>query len=95
MYMLLAYLPTAILPGNPPFARYVKERIIDPLGLNSTTYSPLVANRSGHLADPVAREGIDAGKGIFGKGKTRVMRFPGWFLDQSEDGNCRSRMRLF
>ncbi|KAK7058457.1 hypothetical protein VNI00_002091 [Paramarasmius palmivorus] len=87
MYMLLAYLPTAILPGNPPFARYVKERIIDPLGLNSTTYSPLVANRSGHLADPVAREGIDAEKDIFGKGKTRVMRFPGWFLDQSEDGN--------
>ncbi|KAK7050032.1 hypothetical protein VNI00_005464 [Paramarasmius palmivorus] len=90
MYTLLSYLPTALLPGNPPFARYVKERVLDPLGLSSTTYSPLVAEESGHLADPIAREGIDKDKDIFGKGKTRAMRFPGWFLDEGEDGSFKS-----
>uniref|UniRef100_A0A0W0G336 Beta-lactamase-related domain-containing protein n=1 Tax=Moniliophthora roreri TaxID=221103 RepID=A0A0W0G336_MONRR len=86
MYTLLSYLPTHLLPEHPPFARYVKEKILDPLGLTSTTYSPQVAQESGHLADPIAREGIDKDKDIFGKGKTRVMRFPGWFLDEGEDG---------
>ncbi|ESK87216.1 beta-lactamase [Moniliophthora roreri MCA 2997] len=87
MYVLLSYLPTSLLREKPLFARYIKEHIFEPLGLNSTTYSPSVAMRSGHLADPIAREGINMSEDIFGKGKTRAMRYPGWFLDQSEDGN--------
>jgi CubicO group peptidase (beta-lactamase class C family) len=95
MYTLLSYLPTALLPDNLPFARYVKERVLDPLGLSSTTYSPSVAEESGHLADPIAREGIDKDKDIFGKGKTRAMRFPGWFLDEGEDGSCMISFLLY
>ncbi|KAJ7818469.1 hypothetical protein B0H14DRAFT_2203073, partial [Mycena olivaceomarginata] len=32
VYAVLSYLPTTLLPGNPPFARYVAEHILGPLG---------------------------------------------------------------
>ncbi|KAF8879112.1 beta-lactamase/transpeptidase-like protein [Infundibulicybe gibba] len=56
MYMILSYLPTALLPSKIPFARYVKANIFDPLGLTSTTYSFDVANATGNLADGMSRQ---------------------------------------
>ncbi|KAE9402063.1 beta-lactamase/transpeptidase-like protein, partial [Gymnopus androsaceus JB14] len=47
MYFLLSYLPTILLPHQPPFAQYVKENIFVPLGLNDTTYSHDLAIQSG------------------------------------------------
>ncbi|KAL0579080.1 hypothetical protein V5O48_002922 [Marasmius crinis-equi] len=90
MYALLAHLPSVLHPSRPSFALYVKEHIFEPLGLDSTTYSPRVARESGNLADPLAREGVNRTEDIFGKGKPRAMRFPGWFLDEGEDGSYKS-----
>ncbi|KAF9269747.1 beta-lactamase/transpeptidase-like protein [Marasmius fiardii PR-910] len=90
MYTLLSYLPTALIPSRPSFGRYVRDHVLNPLGLHSTTYSPRVARGSGNLADPLAREGVNKTENIFGKGKPRVMRFPGWFLDEGEDGSYKS-----
>ncbi|KAL0571496.1 hypothetical protein V5O48_010472, partial [Marasmius crinis-equi] len=87
MYALLAYLPEVLHPSRPTIARYVKEHILDPLGMDSTTYSPHAARQSGNLADPLAREGVNKTEDIFGKGKPRAMRFFTWFLDQGEEGN--------
>ncbi|KAL0574601.1 hypothetical protein V5O48_007351 [Marasmius crinis-equi] len=87
MYALLAHLPTVLHPARPSIARYVKEHIFDPLGLDSTTYSLRVARESGNLADPLAREGVNKSEDIFGKGRPRVMRFFTWFLDEGEEGN--------
>ncbi|KAJ7210967.1 beta-lactamase/transpeptidase-like protein [Mycena rebaudengoi] len=53
MYIVLSYLPTALVPGRPSFERYVKEHIFDPLGLNPTTYSFAAANGTGRMADGV------------------------------------------
>ncbi|KAJ7309285.1 hypothetical protein DFH08DRAFT_1049924, partial [Mycena albidolilacea] len=47
MYAVLSYLPTTLLAGNPPFARYVAKHILGPLGLNSTTYLFASANKTG------------------------------------------------
>ncbi|KAK1232774.1 hypothetical protein PQX77_004099 [Marasmius sp. AFHP31] len=90
MYTVLSHLPTVLHPSRPSFARYVKEHIFDPLGLESTTYSPRVARDSGNLADALAREGVNKSEDLFGKGKPRVVRFPGWFLDEGEDGSFKS-----
>ncbi|KAF7338793.1 Beta-lactamase class penicillin binding protein [Mycena sanguinolenta] len=85
MYTVLSYLPTALLPDKPPFARYVKEHILDPLGMNSSTYSFAVANATGNLADGFAREGINVTENPVGPGTTRVLPYlmPG----VTEDGN--------
>ncbi|KAJ8082746.1 hypothetical protein PM082_008602 [Marasmius tenuissimus] len=90
MYTVLSHLPTVLHPSRPSFARYVKEHIFDPLGLDSTTYSPRMARDSGNLADALAREGVNKSEDLFGKGKPRVVRFPGWFLDEGEDGSFKS-----
>ncbi|KAK7031222.1 hypothetical protein VNI00_013638 [Paramarasmius palmivorus] len=84
MYMLLGYLPTVTLPGKPTIATYVKEHIFDPLGLSSATYSLDTAKRSGHLVDPIARE-VNKTEELFGRGKTRVVRYPTWFQEESGD----------
>ena len=88
MYTVLSHLPTVLHPSRPSLARYVKEHIFDRVGLESTTYSPRVAQESGNLADPLAREGVNRSEDVFGKGKPRAMRFPGWFLNEDEDGSC-------
>ncbi|KAF7338796.1 Beta-lactamase class penicillin binding protein [Mycena sanguinolenta] len=75
MYMVLSYLPTALLPDKPPFARYVKKHILDPLGMNSSTYSFAVANATGNLADGFAREGINVTENPVGPGTTRVLPY--------------------
>ncbi|KAF7373511.1 Beta-lactamase domain-containing protein [Mycena sanguinolenta] len=57
MYTTLSYLPTALLPSKPTFAQYVHDNILEPLGMNSTTYSFQVANATNRLADGFGREG--------------------------------------
>ncbi|KAJ7261002.1 beta-lactamase/transpeptidase-like protein [Mycena rebaudengoi] len=59
MYIVLSYLPTALIPGRPPFARYVKQHIFDPLGMKSTTYSFAEANETGRMADGFVRFNIN------------------------------------
>ncbi|KAJ6627618.1 beta-lactamase/transpeptidase-like protein [Mycena sp. CBHHK59/15] len=90
MYAVLSYLPTALLPAKPPFARYVKEHIFEPLGMNSTTYSFAVANATGNFADGFAREGINATDNPVGPGTTRVL--PYFIADVGEDGDGGSFM---
>ncbi|PBK88353.1 beta-lactamase/transpeptidase-like protein [Armillaria gallica] len=90
MYMLLSYLPEILLPHKPPFARYVKEHIFEPLGLTSTTYSVDVAQASGNLAQGMARDGVNKTENLFGMGTPRAMRHPNWFLAGGEDGNYKS-----
>ncbi|KAG5639773.1 hypothetical protein H0H81_000053 [Sphagnurus paluster] len=57
MYITLSRLPE-ILTGK-PFARYVKDNIFTPLGMNWTTYSYQLANSEGQRADGMTREGLD------------------------------------
>ncbi|KAG6886938.1 hypothetical protein C0995_003070 [Termitomyces sp. Mi166 len=86
MYTALSYLPTALLPSKIPFARYVKQHILDPLGLSSTTYSYDVA-KTGHLADGFTRQNINFSVNPFvGTSKT----FPYWSTIGGEDGNILS-----
>ncbi|KAJ6469361.1 beta-lactamase/transpeptidase-like protein [Mycena sanguinolenta] len=86
MYTVLSYLPTALLPDKPPFARYVKEHILDPLGMNSSTYSFAVANATGNLADGFARVNINVTESPVGPGTTRVL--PYLTPSVTEDGNA-------
>ncbi|KAK7018013.1 hypothetical protein VNI00_018439 [Paramarasmius palmivorus] len=86
MYSLLGYLPAATLPQKPALATYLKTHVFDPLGLTSATFSLATAKKSGKLADPTAREGINRTEDLFGKGITRVLRYPTWFQEDSEDG---------
>ena len=88
MYVILSYLPTALLPSKIPFARYVKEHIFDPLGMTSTTYSSQVAAASGQLADGIARQVINTGDAKF------IFRaLPFWF-PTGEDGNSKPMVVL-
>jgi CubicO group peptidase (beta-lactamase class C family) len=86
MYAVLSYLPTTLLPGNPPFARYVAEHILGPLRLNSTTYSFASANKTGGMADGFARDGLNISRSPLDAGTTRIVPF--LFLTETEDGNC-------
>lgn len=85
MYVVLSYLPTVLLPNKPPFGRYVKEHILDPLGMNSSTYSFAVANDTGRMADGFARENINTTENPLGPGTTRVLPF--FFPNSTEDGD--------
>ncbi|KAI5886361.1 beta-lactamase/transpeptidase-like protein [Schizophyllum commune H4-8] len=82
MYGALSYLPSLVLPSHPPIARYVKEHIFDPLGLNDTTYSSRAAIKSGRLADAFTRQ-VNYTGDIFAKGTPRVYPF---FIDTDEEG---------
>ncbi|KAJ6627613.1 beta-lactamase/transpeptidase-like protein [Mycena sp. CBHHK59/15] len=85
MYAVLSHLPTALLPHKPPFARYVKEHIPEPLGLNPTTHSFAVTNATGNFAVGFAREGINVSENPVGAGTTRVL--PYFLPNVTEDGN--------
>jgi CubicO group peptidase (beta-lactamase class C family) len=76
MYGVLSYLPTQLLPSKPPIARYVKQYILDPLGMASTTYSFATANATGLLSDGMA---MDA------NATARVLPF--WYPAGGENGN--------
>ncbi|KIY70088.1 beta-lactamase/transpeptidase-like protein [Cylindrobasidium torrendii FP15055 ss-10] len=76
MYMLASYLPTAAL--GIPYAHYVKEHILDPLGLHATTFSTDVAS-SGHiLAQGFAAPGL---------GMTEQPALELWTGDVTGDGD--------
>ncbi|KAJ7249450.1 beta-lactamase/transpeptidase-like protein [Mycena rebaudengoi] len=92
MYAVLSYLPTVLVPGRPSFARYVKEHIFDPLGLNSTTYSFAVANSTGRMADGFVRLAINYTDNPIGPGTPIVV--PYIFPNVREDGNCWLKMLL-
>ena|ERR1700710_2748858 len=85
MYTILSALPTQLLPSKPAFARYVKDNIFVPLGLNHTTYSFDVANSNGMLADGMARQNVNLTENPLGRGTVRPMPF--WLNLGGEDGN--------
>ncbi|KAJ6570537.1 beta-lactamase/transpeptidase-like protein [Mycena vulgaris] len=59
--------------------------ILDPFGMNSTTYSFAVANATGRMTDEFSREGMNASKNPLDAGATRV---PPFFIEnRGEDGN--------
>lgn len=85
MYTLLSHLPTLLLPSKIPFARYVKQHIFDPLGMDSTSYSYIVANSTGLLADGMTKQLTENSTDPFGNGTTRAI--PYWAKTGGEDGN--------
>ncbi|KAJ7453772.1 beta-lactamase/transpeptidase-like protein [Mycena latifolia] len=82
MYTVLSYLPTVLLRHKPPYESYVKDNIIEPLGLNSTGYSFAVANATGRLADGFTREGVNTTADPLGAGTTRAL--PYFFKDDND-----------
>ncbi|KAI3614262.1 beta-lactamase [Moniliophthora roreri] len=87
MYQTLGYLPE-FLSTRTTLARYVKENIFVPLGMNSTTYSFDVASQY-HLAEGVARENFSVANGLPGTGTPRSVPF--YLKEHSdEDGNVMS-----
>ncbi|KAF8879116.1 beta-lactamase/transpeptidase-like protein [Infundibulicybe gibba] len=85
MYMVLSYLPTALLPSKPPISQYVKEHIFDPLGMKSTTYSSQRANASGHLADGMVRYGVNMSVDPYAAAQPRPRTY---WSPSGEDGNA-------
>ena len=69
MYVLGAHIISTY--SGKPFTKFVKERIFDPLGMTSTTYSGKEAARSGNFSDSFT---------IY---QNRVRRIPFWFEDES------------
>jgi hypothetical protein len=86
MYTVLSYLPTALLPHKPSFARYVKEHIFNRLQMNSTTFSFAAANATGRLVDGFVRQGINITENPLGKGTTRVAPY---LFPATEEGDSR------
>ncbi|KAK1235669.1 hypothetical protein PQX77_001088, partial [Marasmius sp. AFHP31] len=56
-YGVLSYLPE-VLSTKMTFARYVKQKIFDPLGMSHSTFSHDVALKSGNVASGVARDNL-------------------------------------
>ncbi|KAJ7474462.1 beta-lactamase/transpeptidase-like protein [Mycena galericulata] len=73
MYAVLSYLPTALLPDKPPFARYVKEQLFDPLQMNSSTYSVPLADATGRMADGFVRVGVNTSANPLGPGTPMIV----------------------
>ncbi|KAJ6599954.1 beta-lactamase/transpeptidase-like protein [Mycena vulgaris] len=88
MYAVLSYIPTALLPDKPPFARYVKQHLFDPLGLNSTTYSFAVANATGRMADGFVRVAVNTSENPVGRGIPLVVPYS--LPNVQEDGDLMS-----
>ncbi|KAF9463776.1 beta-lactamase/transpeptidase-like protein [Collybia nuda] len=86
MYTVLSHLPPLLLKSRISFAQYVKENILDPLGMNSTTYSFDVSNATGQLAEGMIRQGVDTSKNPFGDGIIRSVPFT-WLDAGGEDGD--------
>lgn len=84
MYTALSYLPQLLVEPGLTIARYIKQHIFEPLGLNSTTYSSEVAEKSGNLAEGFGRDHVNKTKDVFDQGVPRPM--PYW-NPSSEDGN--------
>ncbi|KAJ6588019.1 beta-lactamase/transpeptidase-like protein [Mycena capillaripes] len=74
MYTLLSYLPPVLV--GVPFETYVNDFILQPLGMNSTTFFSKNAAESGHLADGMGRDGVNQTEDMFGMGQVRA--YPFW-----------------
>ncbi|KAG6908807.1 hypothetical protein DXG01_003254 [Tephrocybe rancida] len=85
MYTLMGSLPSKLL-GGMPFARYVKDNIFVPLGLNSTTYSYQIADATGNRADGMTRQNWDLYSGDVFAGTPAAAK---WWSGTTggEDGN--------
>ncbi|KAF7299684.1 Beta-lactamase class penicillin binding protein [Mycena chlorophos] len=86
MYEVLSYLPTVLLPHQPPFSEYVQENIFDPLGMNSSTYSSISANATGRMADSFGRVGNTTTNPLL---PTEIYPMPFW-LPTGEAGDFAS-----
>ncbi|GLB41335.1 putative beta-lactamase [Lyophyllum shimeji] len=75
MYVLLSTLSERVLPSKTPFIQYVQQHILEPLGMNATTYSYPAANATGEFADGLTRQGINVTDDPFGNG-TAIRRVP-------------------
>ncbi|KAG6916502.1 hypothetical protein DXG01_006501 [Tephrocybe rancida] len=72
MYALLSTLPERVLPSKTSFNAYVKQHILDPLGMNATTY-----DGTGDVAEGVLRQ--NSHDNPFGNGTVRALSFDlGW-----------------
>ncbi|KAJ7814921.1 beta-lactamase/transpeptidase-like protein [Mycena olivaceomarginata] len=83
MYTVLSYFPP-LLTGI-PFETYVNDFILQPLGMNSTTYFSKTAADSGNLADGMARDGVNQTEDVFGLGRVRA--YPFWSLNEGNPGS--------
>ncbi|KAF5373044.1 hypothetical protein D9758_001607 [Tetrapyrgos nigripes] len=55
------------------YARFVKDNIFVPLGLNQTTFDSNSAEKSGYLAQGFVRDKVNETENIFGRGIPRVL----------------------
>jgi CubicO group peptidase (beta-lactamase class C family) len=83
MYTVLSYFPP-LLTGI-PFETYVNDFILQPLGMNSTTYFSKTAADSGNLADGMARDGVNQTEDVFGLGRVRA--YPFWSPNEGNPGS--------
>jgi CubicO group peptidase (beta-lactamase class C family) len=86
MYSVFSYLPPALLPEHPPFARYVKEDIFDPLELKSTTYSSSPANGTERMADGFLRFALNYSDPL---APGTPLALPYFLLNTREDEDCK------
>ncbi|KAJ7840748.1 beta-lactamase/transpeptidase-like protein [Mycena leptocephala] len=85
MYIVLSYLPTALLPSKISFARYVTAHILNPLGMLATTFSYARAEASQKLAEGFGKPGLKSWLDPFSTGTHKP--FPFWSQDGGDDGN--------
>ncbi|KAJ6464101.1 beta-lactamase/transpeptidase-like protein [Mycena sanguinolenta] len=83
IYTVLSYFPP-LLTGV-PFETYVNDYILEPLGMNSTTYFSKHAADSGHLADGMGRDGVNQTEDLFSMGQVRA--YPFWAPNEGKPGH--------
>ncbi|KAJ7243609.1 beta-lactamase/transpeptidase-like protein [Mycena haematopus] len=86
IYTVLSYLPPVLTGVS--FETYVHDYILEPLGMNSTTYFSKTAANSGHLADGMGRDGVNHTEDIFGLGQVRA--YPFWAPNEGKTGHVLS-----
>ena len=73
MYTLLSYFPSLLV--GVPFEKYVNDFILEPLGMDSTTYFSERAEESGELADGMMRDSVNQTEDVFGLGRVRAVPY--------------------
>ncbi|KAF9463774.1 beta-lactamase/transpeptidase-like protein [Collybia nuda] len=89
MYTILSYLPSVSLQHVTPLERYVKEHILVPLGMYSTTYSRDGLNATGQFVEGTIRQGVNISENPFGNGTVRSIPFD-WLDSWGEVGDLYS-----
>lgn len=88
MYTIASLLPTTLLPDPITFTSYVKQHILDPLGLTSTTYSHVVAAQAHVLAQGFSRHGVNVSEDPFATGEPVALEF--WAGNATENNGEQS-----